>query len=888
MAIKLELYTPELSSLCPSEMGAKAQGLWKMQAASLPVPVWWAVPPVFFEHYLTCLGISKEQVLIAWEQGIDTWLVLGIRCKEASESKSEQFGVFELKQLLSSLLQQSGIQAWAIRSSSAWEDQSKQSFAGLFASFFLEDPPSQEPEEIRLQALLTKITDCWQAVFSEQVWHYGHKYNFSPKSLKMAVILQELKTPKSSGVWFDIHPQGAFHEGLLIAAFGLGEGVVQSQVETDHWVYHRTQKAWKANINTKNHRVIMSSNGPICESIPESIEPCLSERDLEQFLVLLAKHQDNFKTPQDIEWCLDQDGFWFLQSRPITTLQAGAPLILDASNIGESYPGVISPLTFSVVRRGYAVNFYHTLALLGMPQSQLKIYQPRLMQMVALIGGRIYYNLGQWQALLSLLPGISKTAQTSFSEMIGTQQDVSVVKEKPLSYFRVYPRLLMALGAFSLQQKKYCFTLDRLITEFESADLEEKNTGDLILLYHEHFDKIVSQLAPGLLNDLWLSLCSSLSKKYYLKVADQDALVSEQNWSQLLAGISDLPSKDALYELLRLLPQLKSDPLLFQRLDTAVQEEQSPDSWLVLEWPQWYQQVQTYLKEYGFRVANEFLLENPSFVQEPLQLYRWLLQLSQQDLSVERLSAQEVALQKSNQKLFSDLSWHQQIGLSLCLKRCFQAVRRREQVRLFRARMMAAARRFFLHLGKRFHSQGLLEFVEDVFYLTEAEIVDLAQQQAFQSPIDLIKERKQQAGAYRNFELGDDYACFAPHFPEMIITPDLSSDDQEQLCWHGQGCGGGFIQGEVMVAKGLPEPSESQDKVLVVMATDPGWMLHLLQARALIAEQGNLLSHAAILGRELGLPTVVGVPGICQALKTGQEITLNGQTGEIKVLPPPQ
>ena len=881
------IFSPEASAPCPAALGAKAQGLWHLQQADLPVPVWWGVLSSLFQVYLKQAGLGPEQLKAAWLEGPEAWGALKSVCL-ASGADGSDFNTL-VSELVSEHLSEFGDRAWAIRSSSSWEDQGKQSFAGLFETSFLGAPEETEALEQRVEALVTALQFCWLSAFTEPVWLYGHKHALEPEDLQMAVILQELKAPQTSGVWFDTHPQGPWHEALLIAGYGLGEGIVQNQVETDSWVYHRGKKSWRVTVAAKSHRAVMNSDGLGYQAMPIQTEPCLSQELLDQFVNWIEQHNAYFKTPQDIEWCHDQNGFWFLQSRPITTLPPGPPLFLDASNIGESYPGVISPLTFSVVRRGYATNFYYTLALLGMPTQLLQAYRPRLNQLVALVGGRIYYNLGQWQALLALLPGLGKRAQLSFAEMIGSLSVSPNATEKPLRFWRVYPRLILSLGHFSFRLKHFCRRLEALLVTFEKTPLKAQSSGELILFYQAQFDTIVSRLAPGLINDLWLSLCISLTRTYFLNLSPREPLQAEEAWSQLLAGISDLPSKDALYELLRLLPMLDSEPQLYSGLELRVQQGENPETWLALAWPQWHGEVQKYLEHYGFRVSQEFLLEHPSFVQEPLKLYQWLLQLAQQGLSAEKVKAQERALQAQAQRVLLHFSWSQRCVLRFLLQRCYQALRRREQVRLFRARMMSAARRFFLELADRFKAQSLLSAVEDVFYLTEEEIIDLAQQQAFMSPQQVIHERKQAALKYLQQDPGTYYACFAPYFPLALAQasePVLNTSDQT-LFWHGQGCGGGIIQGELLVTDSPPAAHESRDKILVVAATDPGWMLHLLQCCGLIAEQGNLLSHAAILGRELGLPTVVGIPGMRQVLKTGQWVELNGLSGEVRLLSHP-
>ncbi|KPK04600.1 MAG: hypothetical protein AMS20_08530 [Gemmatimonas sp. SG8_28] len=75
-----------------------------------------------------------------------------------------------------------------------------------------------------------------------------------------------------------------------------------------------------------------------------------------------------------------------------------------------------------------------------------------------------------------------------------------------------------------------------------------------------------------------------------------------------------------------------------------------------------------------------------------------------------------------------------------------------------------------------------------------------------------------------------------------------------------------------------------RDRILVARVTEPGWIFVLSVARGVIVERGSLLSHAAIIGRELGVPTVVGVTDATSVLRSGDEVEVNGSTGEVRML----
>jgi pyruvate,water dikinase len=94
----------------------------------------------------------------------------------------------------------------------------------------------------------------------------------------------------------------------------------------------------------------------------------------------------------------------------------------------------------------------------------------------------------------------------------------------------------------------------------------------------------------------------------------------------------------------------------------------------------------------------------------------------------------------------------------------------------------------------------------------------------------------------------------------------------------------GNVTGEVLVITDPKNAPDTTGKILVTKTTDPGWVFLLVDAIGIISEKGSLLSHTAIISRELGIPAIVGVANITNALKTGDHITIDGSSGKIEVL----
>ncbi|HTL11665.1 MAG TPA: PEP-utilizing enzyme, partial [Bdellovibrionota bacterium] len=103
---------------------------------------------------------------------------------------------------------------------------------------------------------------------------------------------------------------------------------------------------------------------------------------------------------------------------------------------------------------------------------------------------------------------------------------------------------------------------------------------------------------------------------------------------------------------------------------------------------------------------------------------------------------------------------------------------------------------------------------------------------------------------------------------------------------NGTGASPGLVRGEALVIEDPRDAFKLADlsnKILVTRSTDPAWIFVMSRCAGLVSEKGSLLSHTAIVGRELGVPTVVGVQGAVLRIKSGQELVIDGRTGSVKI-----
>ena len=122
--------------------------------------------------------------------------------------------------------------------------------------------------------------------------------------------------------------------------------------------------------------------------------------------------------------------------------------------------------------------------------------------------------------------------------------------------------------------------------------------------------------------------------------------------------------------------------------------------------------------------------------------------------------------------------------------------------------------------------------------------------------------------------------AFDKNHRNINMTSVRSSKD-EML---GVPCSNGVVEGEAYIVTDVKKAKSVKDKILVTKTTDPGWVFLLAEAKGVISEKGSLLSHTAIISRELGIPAVVGIDNLLSTLKNGDTVRLDGSSGIVRIL----
>ncbi len=849
-------------------VGGKAANLAKLQELDYLVPAWFVVAPAAF---YACLPESEA-----------------LKLQNCTDSKEiceliEHLSVTDLvkQQINESIATLSSRKLFAVRSSALDEDGEKHSFAGQLDSFL----------NVKREDVAEAVVKVWRSAFSRRLIAYRQLNGLPVLPKAPAVIVQVMIDADFSGVSFSIDPiSGSPSTALVCCTCGTGDKLVSGDVDGN--TYH------------------VGSNGVIVERTVTQESPA------DKWISLIADSartlSKQLKCEQDVEWALSEDKLYMLQARPITSAKKERITIWDNSNIGESYPGVTTPLTFSFARKAYE-NVYLTFCqFMGVSSKTIKANQQVFPNMIGLLHGRIYYNLINWYRLLSILPGYRSNKQF-MEQMMGLKEPlpeyatVGIAPEESHGLARVADTISLA-GSIAGVGGNY-FTLASQMRQFEARfsealnsvehDLSSHSPDQLASLYRELERKLLRHWDAPLTNDFFAMIFYGLLRKMTESLAENDDRFSGL-YNDLLCGQTGIISTEPA-RMMREMARVASDHKLL--VASLLNDELPQLTKAIAKVEQFQSLYKEYLHQFGDRCLEELKLESATLHDDPLPLLRNIGYLAQREVNAQTGSF-AFASPKDTTSLIRQHA-ESMIVLSLqsnpaklavyqyVLAEARNRVRDRENLRFKRTQLFGTVRRIFKAIAIRFQQLTLIEDVDDIFYLEVEEILGLIEGTSCTISIkEIINVRKAEFNSYRN----------EPTLPTRIETSGLpqiaksiraktaavsTSATQAKGKLQGLGCCAGTVTGPVRVVTDPRTAAPMAGEILVAERTDPGWIIVFGQALGMIVEHGSLLSHTAIVARELGIPAAVSVAGAVTTLKTGDWVELNGSTGEVTIIETP-
>ncbi|MFN0036579.1 MAG: PEP/pyruvate-binding domain-containing protein [Saprospiraceae bacterium] len=788
-----------------------------------------------------------------------------------------------------------GEHRYAVRSSAVAEDGKQHSFAGQFETHLNVFP----------EKLTEKIADVRASAQNERVRAYRKEQGLESDAA-IAVIVQQMLLPEVSGVAFGAHPvSGNLQEKVLSAVYGLGEGLVGGLLDADTFTVDA-----KGNIISqlarKDQKMMPDPSGlggTTLTEVPENLQtaPCLGEAQIREIASALDQLNQHYHHPQDVEFALAGGQLYLLQTRPITTIGTAQPalegrvseFVWDNSNIVESYPGLTSPLTFSFIIKMYEGAYRQMMGMMGVSPREIEQNREVLANMLGLIEGRVYYNLLHWYKALAVLPGFGLNA--AFMERMMGVKERFELKDLPqrgrwterLRVLNLVRTMLGNLWALPKMRRDFEAGFEAVMQEYGVLDFTKKTAEELAALYLRYEQTVLKKWNAPLVNDfftmIYFGVLQKLTVKYRL---DEGGTLH----NDLLCGARDIVSTEPIHRCLQLAADIQKEPATKQ-LFVEKTAEVLAETYRQGQFPAPIQaQIETYLERWGNRCVGELKLETITYRQQPALFMHVIQSYVRQGIQNQKsridLDMREKAEQVVREKLRGQPL--RRLIFNHVLKNTRVLVSGRENLRYARTRGYGTVREIFCALGMRFQERGILGDARDIFFLTQAEIFDHIKGTSVNGNLrDLVALRKNQ---YAQWEKSPPPAerfatsgiVYAGNDFRLDRNPkaDISAADTLR----GLGCCPGKVRAQVRVVRHPSEVSDLNGDILVTSNTDPGWVTLFPTAGAILVEKGSLLSHSAIVSREMGKPCIVGISGLLQRLQTGDWVEMDGSTGEVKIL----
>ena len=384
-----------------------------------------------------------------------------------------------------------------------------------------------------------------------------------------------------------------------------------------------------------------AGGGLVRAAVPAELreQPSLNADQLQEVATTGLAIERAFGRPQDIEFCFDPAGrLAILQTRPVTTVTqygpaAGHRLVWDNSNIIESYSGVTTPMTFSFIRHAYTIVYHCFADVMGIDARVVRENRGTFENMLGLIRGQVYYNLGNWYALVRLFPGFNYN-KTFMESMMGVQESAGASEEaaEPASRTRRYLVELPALLRLLVRSTRNFLRIRTIVGEFEghfkrhysrwsALDLTAMAPHELMQLYREMEEELLWQWKAPIINDFFVMIFYGTLKKLCVSWCGDDS-GSLQN--DLICGEGGIESTAPTKMLLEIAAAASDRPDLRELILTASPEtlaEVIPGHPAFAEFAS---SIEHYLDLYGFRCVNELKLEEHSLKDRPAFLYQVL------------------------------------------------------------------------------------------------------------------------------------------------------------------------------------------------------------------------------------------------------------------------
>ncbi|MBB6637541.1 phosphoenolpyruvate synthase [Cohnella thailandensis] len=752
-------------------------------------------------------------------------------------------------------------QAYAVRSSATAEDLPFASFAGQQDTYL---------NVIGQEAILRHIRHCWASLFTDRAVIYRMQNGIDHRHVYLSVVVQRMVFPQASGILFTADPMTGNRKLLSIdASYGLGEALVSGLVSADHYQV-REGKIVSKRIAAKTVAIYGRKEGGT-ETKPIDPEQqrtqTLTEKQILKLASIGRRIEASFGCPQDIEWCLANDTFYMVQSRPITTLY---PVPEEKDQAKHAYISVGHQQMMTDPMRPLGLSFYLLTTPAPMRTAGGRLFVDVAPRLASPAGREMLLNtIGNSEPLIK--DALATLIERDFIELLPDDPNAQGPRPSHPALIESDPAIVAELikrSQASIEELK------QNIQSKSGTELFEFILEDLQELKRILFNPQSSSVIMAAMNaHAWIN--ENMNKWLGEKNAADTLSQSVQGNITSEMGLALLDVADAIRpypEVVDYLQQVHEDNFL-EELVKFDGGQEARDA------------IDDYLRKYGMRCAGEIDLTRTRWSEKPTILVPMILShirniephagAKKFEQGRREASAKEKELLERLKQLPDGERKAEETKRRIDVIRNYSGYR--EYPKYAMVNRYFVYKQALLQEAERLAHAGVVLDKEDIFYLTFEELREVVSTNKLDNRI--ISKRK------------DDYKWYAKLTPPRVITSDgeiitgrYNRENLPSEAIAGLAVSSGVIEGRARVLISMEDANLEEGDILVTAFTDPSWTPLFVSIRGLVTEVGGLMTHGAVIAREYGLPAVVGVENATKLIKDGQLIRVNGTEGYVELL----
>ena len=762
--------------------------------------------------------------------------------------------------------------AYAVRSSATAEDLPTASFAGQQDTYL----------NVKGKDLILKhISKCWASLFADRAVTYRIRNNFDHRKVYLSVIIQRMVFPQASGIMFTADPITSNRKVLSIdASFGLGEALVSGLVNADNYKVRECRIVDKK-ISKKKLAIYAIEKGGTEEREIEAERQNVQTLTDDQILQLERMGRSieaHFGHPQDIEWCLYENKFFIVQSRPITTLYPLSEVKDEKNHVYISF--------------GHRQMMTEAMKPLG-----LTIFQEWMKRITGsempVMGGRLYMDMSNELAsplmskfYLKSLVTVDVLMQKALYNLMKRKDFVKNLYRGKTSKLGTSMWLKWGIDTIKVSRQNDPVIVRNLIAQNEafiqSRELKFANLSGI-----ELFDFILKDFEERK-NTLFKGYGAVFSGAYASSWINKNMQkwLGEKNVADVLAqSVSNNVTSEMGLELLDVADVVRQYPEVIEYFKQVNEETFFDDLMKLKGGKAVADSIKSYIKKYGMRCSAEIDITRMRWSEKPTILIPMILNNIKAFGPNAHSMKFEQGLQEAKQKEQEILSHLEKLPggkrkvkktkKMISVLRNFAGYREYNKYTL--VHYLWIIKQALVKEADNLVKKGIVREKEDIYYLTFLELREVVKTNRLDYSI--ITKRK------------EEHEVFEKLTPPRVITSEgevisgeYDTGNIPQGALAGVPVSSGIIEGRARVISRMEDADIEEGDILVTAYTDPSWTPVFISIKGLVTEVGGMMTHGAVVAREYGLPAVVSVEDATKLIKDGQRIRINGTEGYVELL----